>query len=69
MERVIGHRYRAEIEFSANISNFGVHETAKRLWNVSSRNVDWQLWFTFPAQQIICYTITQLSRNTVTLLQ
>ena len=47
MERVIGHRYRAEIEFSANISNFVVHGAGKRVWNVSSRNIDKQLWFVF----------------------
>ena len=37
--RIIGHRYRARIEFSANVSNFIVHDAGKTVWNVSSRNI------------------------------
>ena len=65
VERIIGHRYRARIEFSANIGNSIFHETGKNVWNVSSRNVATPLPFAFPAQQIICHTIKQLSRSTV----
>ena len=65
MERIIDHRYRARIEFSANISNFIVHEAGKRVWDVSSRNITRQLRFAFPAHQIICYNIKQLCRSTI----
>ena len=65
MERTIGHRYRARIEFSANISNFIVHEAGKRVWNVSSKNIARLLRFAFPVQRIIFYTIKQLSKNAV----
>ena len=66
MERIIGHgRYRAKIKFSANTGNFKVQETGKRVWNVSSRNVARQLQLTFTAQQIIYYTIKQLSTSIV----
>ena len=67
VERIIDHRYRARIEFSANISNFIVHEAGKRVWNVSSRNITGQLRFTFPAHQIICYNIKHLCRSTISL--
>ena len=39
VEKIIDYRYRERIEFSANISNFIVHEAGKRVWNVSSRNI------------------------------
>ena len=65
VERIIGHRYRARIELSANTGDFIVHETGKRFWNVSSRHIARQLRFAFPAKRMICYTIKHLSRSTV----